>query len=457
MECFRIFSGEITGRIDPHFYKKDFNINFGNYDVKELAEICNNITDGDHGNPEYSKNGIAYLRVTDVKEGKIEENGLLEIDIKYAEKLSKSCFANAGDILISVVGTLGESVLIGINDLPLAISRGFAILSIKENIDFNPLYIYFYTKTNMFLKQLYKNKVGSVQKGVYLNSLKKIKMPMPPLEVQHEIISIMKNAYQIKRQKNDDAEQLLESINDFVLNELKCTVQSSNKFCFSIHFNEIKNRLDPLYYSKDLFSFMNTSPYKQMKIEEITSYLKTGFAAGAQDQEEANGILQIRPTNINDKRLLCFDKNVYVKSELLPKRRSSLVRKKEILFNNTNSQELIGKTAFFDLDGNFFCSNHITRIKVKESIISPEYLWVILNLYQRNKTFFNICTNWNNQSGVNVELLKSLNILVPPLEVQKTITDEVEFRIEKAELLQQEAQQILEKAKLEVEEILLRS
>ncbi len=455
MECFRVFSDEITGRIDPHFYKKSFNINFGNYDVKRLEEVCDNITDGDHGNPEYSKNGIPYLRVIDVKDGKIDKKGLLEIDSKYAKKLSKSCFADVGNILISIVGTLGESILIRINDLPLAISRGFAILSIKENIDLNPQYIYFFTKTDMFLKQLDKNKVGSVQTGVYLNSLKKIRIISPPLEIQHKVISTMRNAYQIKRQKDDEAVKLLDSINDFVLNELNCNTKELSKVCFSINLEEIKNRLDPLFYSKDHFAFLNTSPYKQRKIEEVTSYLKAGFAAGAKDQDNLNGILQIRPTNINEKFLLYFDKNIYVKMESLPKKRSYLIKKKDVLFNNTNSQELVGKTAFFDLDGNFFCSNHITRIKVKESILTPEYLWIILNLYQRIGIFFNICTNWNNQSGVNVELLKSIKILVPPLDVQKKITDEVRFRIEKAEQLQKEAQQIIEKAKLEVEENLL--
>ena len=87
---------------------KKISIHFGNYDVKRLEEVCDNITDGDHGNPEYSKNGIPYLRVIDVKDGKIDKKGLLEIDSKYAKKLSKSCFADVGNILISIVGTLGN-------------------------------------------------------------------------------------------------------------------------------------------------------------------------------------------------------------------------------------------------------------------------------------------------------------------------------------------------------------
>jgi restriction endonuclease S subunit len=97
------------------------------------------------------------------------------------------------------------------------------------------------------------------------------------------------------------------------------------------------------------------------------------------------------------------------------------LKKNEILFNNTNSQELVGKTAFFDLEGEYFCSNHITRIKVNELLIHPKYLWIILNLYQQKKKFYRICTNWNNQSGINTNLLKSVKIPLPPLKVQEEI------------------------------------
>lgn len=125
------------------------------------------------------------------------------------------------------------------------------------------------------------------------------------------------------------------------------------------------------------------------------------------------------------------------------------------MFNNTNSQELVGKTSFFDLEGQYFCSNHITRIKVNEDFISPIYLWIILNIYQKAKMFFNLCTNWNNQSGVNIELLKTVKIPLPPLEIQNKIAEEIKRRISEAERLKAEANKIIEEAKKQVEEMIL--
>ena len=180
--------------------------------------------------------------------------------------------------------------------------------------------------------------------------------------------------------------------------------------------------MDPLFYSIDIFLFIKKGKYNVVSINDIALYLKTGFAAGKNDQElETDGIIQLRPTNMNEQGLLIFDKNIELPKELLNLKKDDLLQKDEILFNNTNSQELVGKSAFFNLDGNYFCSNHVTRIKVKKESINPKYLWILLNLYQKQKVFFNLCTNWNNQSGVNIELLKTIQIPLPPLDIQQKI------------------------------------
>ncbi|SKC97550.1 Type I restriction modification DNA specificity domain-containing protein [Chitinophaga ginsengisegetis] len=152
---------------------------------------------------------------------------------------------------------------------------------------------------------------------------------------------------------------------------------------------------------------------------------------------------------------LYFDKYVKVKESYREEKRSELLQKGEVLFNNTNSQEWVGKSALFDLEGDYLCSNHITRIGVKRDIILPEYLWIILNLYQRHDVFYNICTNWNNQSGVNIELLKSVKIPVPSIEEQELIIEINRKRITTAKELRKEADKILEEGKDKIEKLIL--
>lgn len=215
--------------------------------------------------------------------------------------------------------------------------------------------------------------------------------------------------------------------------------------CFSVYSDEIAGRLDPLYYYSDAFQVLKKSGFTIKTIGDVISYIKTGFPAGSNSQlRNKQGIIQIRPTNINKDNLLVFEKNIYIKPDIAEKRKEDVIKKREILFNNTNSQELVGKTAYFDLEGNYFCSNHITRIKVKEDIILPKYLWILLNLYQRNKVFFNLCTNWNNQSGVNIELLKRIKIPIPSIKEQEKIIVIYEEGLNAKKSKESEAQQLLD-------------
>lgn len=113
--------------------------------------------------------------------------------------------------------------------------------------------------------------------------------------------------------------------------------------------------------------------------------------------------------------MLIFDKNIYVPFDAaMPS-----LQKDDVLFNNTNSQELVGKTAIYKGDIPYKFSNHITRIRVNREKIIPEFLWLILNMYQQREIFYAICTNWNNQSGVGTELLKSIKIPLPEMGIQQ--------------------------------------
>ena len=175
-------------------------------------------------------------------------------------------------------------------------------------------------------------------------------------------------------------------------------------------------RMDPIFFRYGTSQF--GKKYKLESIGSCITDIQSGVGAGKEDQaSEVNGIVQIRPTNIDKDGLLVFDKNVYVPIEAnMPS-----LRENDVLFNNTNSQELVGKTAIFRGNEPYKFSNHITRIRVNQNKILPEYLWLILNLYQRKSAFYSICTNWNNQSGIGNELLKSIKIPLPILEKQKGI------------------------------------
>ena len=209
---------------------------------------------------------------------------------------------------------------------------------------------------------------------------------------------------------------------------------------FIINRSELEDRFDPIFYASDLAKF-NTNIFKSVLLKSIVKYFKSGFGAGKQEQTDAkNGIIQIRPTNIDENGFLKYDKNIY-----LPIDKNSIrIEVDDIIFNNTNSQELVGKTAILKENKELTFSNNITIIRVRKEAILPDYLWIILNMYQRNRIFYSICTNWNNQSGIGLELLKKLKIPLPPLEIQQQIVDLYEKAYTEKQQKEAEAERLLD-------------
>ncbi len=187
---------------------------------------------------------------------------------------------------------------------------------------------------------------------------------------------------------------------------------------FLVNFSELEGRLDPIYYASNFLHRFTQS--HSVKLKDVCVSFSSGFGAGKDEQtDEKNGYIQIRPTNINNNGELVFDKNVFVPLQ----KTVGFVEKRTVLFNNTNSQELVGKNAILLEERELYTSNHITSIVVDETKANAEYIWIILNVYQRNKIFFSLCTNWNNQSGIGLDLLQSLKIPVPPLHIQQQIVN----------------------------------
>ena len=264
-----------------------------------------------------------------------------------------------------------------------------------------------------------------------------------------------------KLRKN--AKQLQASIDKYLLEELGIHLPTKpentiENRIFSTHRKELSGwRFDPLFHNFKLWQAIEEANIPHKNLGLCCQYIKTGFAAGGQMQLfDDSGVIQLRPTNINADRELVFERNIYLSNDLLAQKPDDIVQSGEVLFNNTNSQELVGKTIYMNIKENqFFCSNHMTRIKTNGTVLDPTYLAAILNTYQRLKVFFSLCTNWNNQSGINVELLRKLPIPLPNIHKQNKIAAHIREIRQEAKNLRQQAETELNQAKHQIESMLL--
>ena len=92
-------------------------------------------------------------------------------------------------------------------------------------------------------------------------------------------------------------------------------------------------------------------------------WIKNGFPQGGFN-EQGRGLPHLRPFNVKETGEISLEQIKYVPPP--PDNSPYWLRNGDIIFNNTNSEELVGKVAYFDYEGKFVLSNHMTIVRVQE-------------------------------------------------------------------------------------------
>lgn len=112
------------------------------------------------------------------------------------------------------------------------------------------------------------------------------------------------------------------------------------------------------------------------------------------------------------------------------------VRRGDILFNRTNSKELVGKTCVYDRDEMMVLAGFVIRIRVKDRIL-PEFLSAFLNTDFSKQMLLGMCKTAIGQANINAQELQNIDLYLPPVELQqcfvqfKKETDKSKYRQEK--------------------------
>lgn len=158
--------------------------------------------------------------------------------------------------------------------------------------------------------------------------------------------------------------------------------------------------------------------WRWVPLREVLGEAQLGFASGARDP---SGALQLRMNNVTNRGQLDWSSitRVPVDPDTLAAYR---LHPGDVLFNNTNSTDLVGKTALFEgHEEPVVFSNHFTRLRTSPDKLSPAFLAFWLQFQWRQRVFASICNRWIGQSAVQREKLLSLEIPLPSCDEQKRI------------------------------------
>ncbi|MEI2783148.1 MAG: hypothetical protein V9H25_18685 [Candidatus Competibacter sp.] len=279
-----------------------------------------------------------------------------------------------------------------------------------------------------------------------------------PHEKQADLVTAMDAARAEHWAKLAEADALLAGLDGYVLETLGLPANPSQRFVFAIRFFDVKNnRTDPDFHSlrsRAIRDTIESGRFSAYPVSQLCTSIVTGFAAGKHEQafDFEAGVPHLRPLNLNIYGELSIAKTKFVPKEAVGK--GDWCQRGDVLFNNTNSTEMVGKSAVFDLEQPCACSNHMTRLKPLNHM-NAEFLAAVLNALRSLGYLGLLSTNFNNQAGINTATLSVLRLPCPPKAIQDAISAEVCRRREEARRLRADAEAGWQAAKRWFEEQLL--
>lgn len=173
-----------------------------------IGNIAIKVTDGSHNPPKkvYSKDYYMLSAINITNSGIDLSAGCRYISQKDYEQENKRTQIQENDILLSIVGTIGKSLLVNSNIGNITVQRSVAVIRPNTKV-IDPKYLLLYVRSSAFQNILTELAHGSQQQGVYLDQLKSIKIKVPSIQEQKRIVTeIMPIEEEIEKlQKEIDA------------------------------------------------------------------------------------------------------------------------------------------------------------------------------------------------------------------------------------------------------------
>lgn len=287
--------------------------------------------------------------------------------------------------------------------------------------------------------------------------LETLEIPLPPLEIQRRLVAELDAARAERDRALAEANDLLKSLDHHTLDALGIYPEDDHRHLFAVRLADVRNRLDADFHSprfQRLRRAIAHCRYETRRLGELAVFMRTGFAAGRQAQAKGDepSVPHLRPLNLNGWGELSIAETKRVPASMVSE--DSYIQPGEVLFNNTNSAEWVGKSAVFDLPEPCACSNHMTRIQLKPGH-DPYFLAALLNAFRGIGYFSALSTFFNNQAGINTSTLAALLIPVPGLDQQRDIAQVIRERKQRAGELRARAETIWHQARANFERQLL--
>jgi type I restriction enzyme M protein len=358
----------LTGERYKNFVKREKNL-FPNVELKEVCEIISGQS------PEgqfYNEEGIG----TPFYQGKTEFSDIyIKAPVKWTTQVTKKAIKN--DILMSVRAPVGP---VNIATQEICIGRGLAAIRAEEDKVMHK-YIFYLLRAKE--KEINGNS-GAVFPSINRSEIEKIKIPLPPLEVQREIVAEIEGYQRII----DGARMVVENWKPNIELELEEARKESG-----------------------------VEEWEMVKLGDVAT-LQYGYTASAKDEGE---VRFIRITDISENGTLLQLSPKYI--DISEENKKYLVNPDDLLVARTGAT--YGKTLIYHSVERAIFASYLIRIKFDKNTFIPKYYWYFAKSRNYWKQANNLVSG-GGQPQFNGNAVSQIELEMPPIEIQKKIVEKFE-------------------------------
>ena len=319
---------------------------------------------------DWGETGLPIIRIQDLTGNSYQLN---RYEGEYPDRIE----VNNGDVLISWSASLGVYVW----------QRGKALLNqhifkvVFDKLPIDKEYFVFAVKHK--LTEMESKTHGATMKHIVKKDFDSTTIPYPEIEKQ---VRIAERLHRISSLIEKQQEQLL------LLDQL------------------VKSRFVELFGVYPL----NPKGWETATIRDIVTDVRYGSSRPAVDGGKYP-YLRMNNITYGGELDLTDTKRIDIPDNELDK---CTVRRGDVLFNRTNSKELVGKTCVYNRNEMMVLAGFVIRVRVTERIL-PEFLSAFLNTDFSKRMLLGMCKAAIGQANINAQEMQDIGIYLPPTELQR--------------------------------------
>ena len=316
-----------------------------------------------------------------------------------------------------------------------------------------PEYLILILKADWFNPMVRAATAGSVRQNLTFDLLGTLEIPLPPLAEQKAIVARWRKAQDEIAAARERVKKRKAAIDVrfFADLGLRSPAQGSMPKAFAVWWQDFLRWGVGFNYLYQSGADLTRGKYPVVDLDSLLELVQYGTSEKANKNND--GVAVIRMNNILDGELnlgnlkhLRLSKNEMAKL---------LLKDGDILFNRTNSKELVGKCAVFHAQGEYVFASYLIRIRADSSKANPDFLAYVVNSPIGRQQINALSRQIIGQANINSVELRGLQIPLPPLSVQKQIMERAAAGREEIAREREAAECIAREINSEVEALIL--